>query len=118
MISAPVISAPVVVPHVQATQTQLPATVVAQNTDESAKVTFVVPTGARLFVNDVAVAAQGSQTFDTPKLTQGKTYYYTVKAELNRDGQAVTDIRRIDVAAGKALTVDFTKAEARQTASR
>lgn len=106
VISAPVISAPVAVPHA-----------VVAPVEESAKVTFVVPSNTKLFVNDVAVSAEGKQTFDTPKLAKGKSYFYTVKAEINREGQTVTDIRRIDVAAGKALTVDFTKAE-RQTASR
>jgi uncharacterized protein (TIGR03000 family) len=82
-----------------------------------ANVTVIVPTGAKLTVNDVVVNVNGNQTFQTPNLEKGKNYFYTVKAELNRDGRTVADTRRIDVTAGKAVTVDFTK-ESTLTASR
>lgn len=83
-----------------------------------AKVNFVVPARTRLFVNDVAVSVEGKKSFDTPKLEKGKQYFYTLKAEIDRDGQTVTEIRRIDVTAGKSLTVDFTRTDATLTASR
>jgi uncharacterized protein (TIGR03000 family) len=73
-----------------------------------ASVTVVLPADAKLTVNDVAVSATGKQTFQTPKLEKGKSYFYTVKAEVVRDGKTVTETRRIDVAAGKEVTVDFT----------
>jgi uncharacterized protein (TIGR03000 family) len=82
-----------------------------------ASVTVVLPENAKLTVNDVAVTAKGKQTFTTPKLEQGKSYFYTVKAEIVRDGKPVTETRRIDVAAGKDVTVDFT-VNANLTASR
>jgi len=83
-----------------------------------ARVTVVLPTGARLFVNDVAVAASGTQTFETPKLAKGKKFYYTVKAEMQRDGRTVSDKQRVSVEAGKSVTVDFTLATSTLTASR
>lgn len=73
-----------------------------------ASVTVVLPENATLTVNDVAVTATGKQTFQTPKLEKGRSYFYTVKAEVVRDGKSVTETRRIDVAAGKEVTVDFT----------
>jgi uncharacterized protein (TIGR03000 family) len=85
---------------------------------ESASVTVVLPEGARLTVNDVVVTATGKQTFQTPKLEKGKSYFYTVMAELNRDGRTVTDTRRVDVTAGKAVTIDFTTSSSVLTASR
>lgn len=91
---------------------------VAKAETETATVTVILPEGARLTVNDVAVNATGKQTFNTPKLEKGKSYFYTVKAELNRDGRPATETRRVDVAAGKAVTVDFTKGTATLTASR
>lgn len=82
-----------------------------------ANVTVVLPENAKLTVNDVAITAKGKQTFATPKLEKGKSYFYTVKAEIVRDGKPVTETRKIDVAAGKDVTVDFT-VNATLTASR
>jgi uncharacterized protein (TIGR03000 family) len=90
---------------------------VAAAETEPASVTVVLPEGAKLTVNDVVVNVNGNQTFQTPKLEKGKSYFYTVKAELTRDGRSVTETRRIDVAAGKAVTVDFTQSST-LTASR
>lgn len=90
---------------------------VAKVEAEPASVTVVLPDGAKLTVNDVAVTASNTQTFQTPKLEKGKSYFYTVKAEMVKGGKAVTETRKIDVAAGKAVTVDFT-APAVLTASR
>jgi uncharacterized protein (TIGR03000 family) len=73
-----------------------------------ASVTVVLPANAKLTVNDVIVNAAGKQTFQTPKLEKGKSYFYTVKAEVVRNGKPVTETRRIDVTAGKTVTVDFT----------
>ena len=92
-------------------------TAVATAETEPANVTVILPTGAKLTVNDVVVAASGNQTFQTPKLEKGKSYFYTVKAEVVRDGKPVTETRRVDVEAGKAITVDFTTAST-LTASR
>jgi uncharacterized protein (TIGR03000 family) len=88
--------------------TGLGTTAKAEPESAPASVTVVLPANAKLTVNDVAVTATGKQTFQTPKLEKGKSYFYTVKAELVRDGKAVTETRRIDVAAGKEVTVDFT----------
>lgn len=85
----------------------------------SAKVTVVLPKGAKLYVNDVAYAGDGTQTFDTPKLAKGKRFYYTVRAESTRDGRPVSESRRVPVEAGKEVTVDFTAAASEVlTASR
>jgi uncharacterized protein (TIGR03000 family) len=83
-----------------------------------ARVTVVLPDGARLFVNDVAVSVKGTQTFETPKLEKGKKFFYTVRAEIERDGRTVSDNQRVSVEAGKSVTVDFTRAAGRLTASR
>lgn len=90
---------------------------VAKAETGSATVTVVLPASAKLTVNDVAVTASGRQTFTTPKLEKGRSYFYTVKAEIVRDGKPVTETRRIDVEAGKDVTVDFT-VNANLTASR
>ncbi len=94
------------------------------NLDRSALLTDVahltvkLPENARLFVNDVAVSATGTQTFETPKLQKGRKFFYTVKAEVQREGKMVTESQRVSVEAGKTITVDFVKAKNTLTASR
>ncbi len=94
---------------------------VAKSDEEAApaSVTVKLPSNAKLTVNDVAVNVSGQQTFTTPKLEKGKSYFYTVKAEIVREGKTVTETRRVDVAAGKEVTIDFTTSAASTlTASR
>ena len=75
---------------------------------EPAKVTLILPEGARLFANDVPVAVSPSaRTFETPPLEPGKPYHYVFKAEVMRDGKMETDVKRVQVAAGKQVTVEF-----------
>jgi len=84
---------------------------------ESARVTVIAPRGTKLSINDSAFTVDGSRTFETPRLEKGQRYYYTVKAEVAREGRTVNETRRIDIEAGKSVTVDFTTA-ATLTASR
>jgi uncharacterized protein (TIGR03000 family) len=83
-----------------------------------AHLTVKLPDGAHLYVNDVAVSASGTQTFETPKLEKGKKFYYSVRAELQREGRTMTDSKSVSVEAGKSVTVDFTSSASRLTASR
>jgi uncharacterized protein (TIGR03000 family) len=82
-----------------------------------ARLTVALPKNAKLFVNNVAIKAEGTQTFTTPELAPGKTFYYTVKVELERDGKNVEDKRQVEVVAGKEVKLDFT-ADTTVTASR
>jgi uncharacterized protein (TIGR03000 family) len=90
----------------------------AQADTAPGSLTVVLPEGALLTVNDVAVNANGRQTFPTPPLEKGKAYSYTVKAEMLRDGEVVADTRKVEVAAGKTSTVDFTTPEAALASGR
>ena len=85
---------------------------------EPGQLEVVLPPGALLTVNDVPVNANGRQTFPTTPLEKGKPFSYTVKAELIRDGNLVRDTRRVEVAAGKTSTVDFTAPEAALASGR
>jgi uncharacterized protein (TIGR03000 family) len=74
-----------------------------------ARVTVVLPDSATLTVNGTAVSAtRGTQTFETPSLEAGRRYFYTIKADLVRDGRTVSETRRVEVEAGKDVKVDFT----------
>jgi uncharacterized protein (TIGR03000 family) len=74
----------------------------------TAKVSVTLPEGTRLYVDDVPYpATQEKITFETPQLDAERTYFYTLKAERVRDGKVYRDSRRVDVAAGKEVTVEF-----------
>lgn len=49
----------------------------------------------------------------TPDLEGGKKYTYDISATFNRDGQSVTEDRKITVAAGQTTVVDFNKSAAK-----
>ena len=73
-----------------------------------ARVTFMLPDGARLFVNDVPVAVTPAvRTFATPALEPGRSYHYVFTAELQSEGRLVRDVQRVDVAAGREVIVEF-----------
>jgi uncharacterized protein (TIGR03000 family) len=72
---------------------------------ETARVTILLPEGAKLYVEGKPIAASGKKTFETPKLEKGRVYSYTMRAERTADNTSQT--RRVSVEAGKAVTVDF-----------
>ena len=77
--------------------------------DGPAHVTITAPADAHVTVDGVEVPAS-ARTFSTPALEAGRTYYYTVTAEMTRDGRKVSDSRRVVVAAGQDVSVEFTEA--------
>jgi uncharacterized protein (TIGR03000 family) len=86
---------------------------------EVAKVTVRLPAEAKLYVDDVLCPLPSSvRTFETPKLEQGRQYYYTVRAEVVRDGRTETESRRVVVEAGKVTTVEFKDIAGVQAARR
>jgi uncharacterized protein (TIGR03000 family) len=74
-----------------------------------AHITVRLPENSRLFVDDVA-CPQKSRTpsFDTPKLDAGKTYVYTLRVDVEKDGETRSLSRRVELRAGKQVRVDFT----------
>jgi uncharacterized protein (TIGR03000 family) len=74
----------------------------------SATVVVRLPADAKLYVDGVACPLTSEErTFKTPRLQPGRQYYYTIRAELVRDGEPVVDSRRVLVSAGKRAEVDF-----------
>lgn len=85
---------------------------------EAARVTVKLPADARLYVDDVACPlTSATRSFDTPDLEAGRAYYYTLKAEVVRDGVRRTAERRVTLEAGKQVSVEF-KDVAMQAVSR
>lgn len=77
----------------------------------AAPATIVVslPAEAKLSIDDrMTVSTSAVRTFATPALEAGKEYYYTLKAEVVRDGKTVTSTERVAVRAGQTsrITLD------------
>jgi uncharacterized protein (TIGR03000 family) len=67
-----------------------------------------VPAEAKVFVDDIeASLTSTSRRFVTPALDLDRDYYYTIKAELVRDGKTLADSKRVVFRAGKTVKVDF-----------
>jgi uncharacterized protein (TIGR03000 family) len=73
-----------------------------------ARVIFVLPEGSKLHVDDQLVDSTfGTHTFRTPRLAEGRRYYYDVRVEVERDGKPVSSTRRIVLRAGSVIRADF-----------
>jgi uncharacterized protein (TIGR03000 family) len=87
--------------------------------ETAANLTVLLPADARLFVDDVPYPAiQEKITFETPKLEPERAYYYTLRAEMVQDGKLYKESRRVDLAAGKEVKVEFTNLLNARTAQR
>ncbi len=85
----------------------------------TARVTVRLPKDARLTVDGVPFPSPSTtRTFETPRLDAGRQYYYTLRAEVVREGQPRAASRRVVVEAGKDVQVDFRNLEPVRTASR
>ena len=85
--------------------------------DDKALLNVEVDADARLYINErLMKTASARRSFDTPRLEKGKTYRYTLCAEVVRDGKTVTRSKDVIVKAGETVGVSFvnqvaTKAE-------
>jgi len=71
-----------------------------------ATVVVELPADATLYVDgQKAEVTSGRRTVVTPELKPGQDYYYTIKAEAVRDGQAVVKTEQVAFRAGQAVTV-------------
>jgi uncharacterized protein (TIGR03000 family) len=73
-----------------------------------ATITVNLPADAKLTIDDSPTnATSGNRTFATPALEAGNEYFYTLKVEVTRNGQTVTDSKRISVRGGEETQVNF-----------
>jgi uncharacterized protein (TIGR03000 family) len=85
----------------------------------TAHVVVRVPEDARLFVDETPCPLTSTRReFDTPQLTPGQEYFYTLRAEVQREGRTVTRSKRLTVRAGEESTADFGEMRALETAGR
>jgi len=88
-------------------------------TPRPAQITVRLPADARLYIDDtVCPLTSATRSFKTPALQPGKEYFYTLRAEVTRDGERRTQTRRVAFTAGRQLTVEFTDFTPLRTARR
>jgi uncharacterized protein (TIGR03000 family) len=76
--------------------------------DASARVTVTLPAGARLWVNQQAMAVTGTTSeFDSPQLTPGNQYTYVLQASWDEGGRRVMQTQHVEVTAGSHVNVRF-----------
>jgi uncharacterized protein (TIGR03000 family) len=73
-----------------------------------ARVRVKLPADADLYVDGVRVPQTSAvRSFQTPKLDPGRSYFYTLKVDVVRDGQTLSASKRVSVEAGREATVEF-----------
>jgi uncharacterized protein (TIGR03000 family) len=87
----------------------VPATKPMEASAARAKVVVQMPADAKLYVDDYLTKNDGKaeRVFNTPALEAGKDYFYVLKAETVKDGQPVTETKRIVVRAGEEARASF-----------
>jgi len=65
-----------------------------------------LPADAKLTIDGALTSStSASRTFSTPTLDTGKEYFYTLKAEVVRDGKTFSATKRVAVEAGKTAKI-------------
>jgi len=73
-----------------------------------ARLTVQLPADAKLWVDTAACPlTSDTRSFNTPSLEPGRQYYYTLRMEVERDGQTLSMSRRVFVGAGQNVRVDL-----------
>jgi uncharacterized protein (TIGR03000 family) len=73
-----------------------------------ATVVVELPADATMIIDDyVSDLTSDTRMFVTPDLVPERDYYYTIKAEVMRDGRKVTQSQKIFVRAGRTTRVEF-----------
>jgi uncharacterized protein (TIGR03000 family) len=75
----------------------------------TATVEIKVPdASAKIALNGTPMTQSGKErVYQSPELAPGQLYHYTVTASFLRNGQEVTEQRRVEVSAGASIAVDF-----------
>jgi uncharacterized protein (TIGR03000 family) len=85
----------------------------AANQGNVATIIVKLPADATLTVDGQPTQSRSdTRTFTSPPLEQGKTYIYTLRAEVNRDGQFIRRDKTVEVQAGRTtrVTIPFESA--------
>jgi uncharacterized protein (TIGR03000 family) len=83
----------------------------------SATISVTLPADAKLtFDGSATTSTSESRVFVSPELTPGSEYYYTLRAEIARNGQTLVEERVIRVRAGQQarVTMEFARPKVAQ----
>jgi len=73
-----------------------------------ARLIVELPADAKLFIDDRPTASTSTtRTFVSPPLDPAKSFVYTVRAEMVRDGQTITETKQVGVTAGGVSQLSF-----------
>ncbi len=82
-----------------------------------ARLIIELPADAKLFVDDrLTKATSERRSFSTPQLNDGDTYYYDLRVEVVRNGEALVETKKITLKAGDVIRADFKDMERTATA--
>jgi uncharacterized protein (TIGR03000 family) len=91
----------------------------AETRATQATVVVQVPEDAKLIVDGVpASLTSDTRTFVTPDLLPGRTYYYMITAEIQREGRTIAHTEKVLVRAGEISRVNFRDMIATSSAQR
>jgi uncharacterized protein (TIGR03000 family) len=76
------------------------------NATSVAHLNINVPADAKVYLENKLMTVTGTDRhFVTPELPKGSTFVYTVKVEVERDGQTLTKTTEAKIAAGQEIAV-------------
>lgn len=85
----------------------------------SSSVTVIIPTDAKLFVDQVANEMTGTKReFRTPELAKGREFQYNFRAEIIRNGKKEDQTQVVVFKAGEPIKVDFSDMDDVRTVSK
>jgi uncharacterized protein (TIGR03000 family) len=100
-------------------ETQAPSDTLVSSSPQPARITVQLPADARLYVDNVFCPLTSStRSFPTPPLEPGREFYYTLRAEVTRDGRTRVQSQRVIVGAGRQVSVEFNDFGSLRTAQR
>jgi uncharacterized protein (TIGR03000 family) len=75
----------------------------------TATVIVELPADAKLTIDgEATTSTSATRVFQTPELEPGKTFHYTLRAQVERDGKLQSVTRRVEVRAGEQTRVSLT----------
>jgi uncharacterized protein (TIGR03000 family) len=79
-----------------------------KKTEAQALLIVNLPAQARLMVDDQPTSSGSTlRRLQTPPLAQGSTYSYVLRAEMERNGQTISETKQVTVRAGGQTRVTF-----------
>jgi uncharacterized protein (TIGR03000 family) len=86
----------------------VPQTQLDDSRPQAARIIVKLPSNAKLWVDEVNCPLTSSErSFKTPALVPGQQYFYTLRMEVEQGGETTSENRRVYIAAGQQVTVDF-----------